>query len=47
MTRHELFSPSEMQNSFDVGKDTDAGGRVCWISRRLARLMGFNSILII
>lgn len=27
-TESNLFSPTEMQNPFDVDKDTDASGRV-------------------
>lgn len=38
---NELFSPSELQNPFEAIKETDAEGRECWNSRRLARLMGY------
>lgn len=37
-----IFSPEELQNSFDAIKDTDAQGREWWNSRRLARVMGYQ-----
>ena len=39
---NELFSPEEMQSPFDAIKETDAGGREWWNSRKLARLLGYQ-----
>ena len=42
---NELFSPEEMQSSFDAIKETDTEGREWWNSRKLARLLGLPEIL--
>ena len=38
----EMFSPEEMQSPFEAIKETDAEGRECWNSRKLANLMGYQ-----